>query len=168
MLKHVLVMMMLLAPRAFVWGATWVELDEASVEATWGNGLEADTTARLEVLIEDVSEAAKQIGLTPQLIEVRVNQSLRKAGITPVSPETGLRGGRLYVSVTVIANGSFDILIAFSRQVFYRSGDKWLTKSGYTWDRGMVGHASDRDFILNRVSEMVEVFCNEFLKANGK
>ena len=74
--------MILLAPRALVWGA--------SDESTWGNGLEADTTARLEVLIEDVSEATKQIGLTPQVIEVRVNQSLRKAGITPVTPRPDL------------------------------------------------------------------------------
>jgi hypothetical protein len=144
-LKHVLVMI-LLAPRALVWGA--------SDESTWGNGLEADTTARLEVLIEDVSEATKQIGLTPQVIEVRVNQSLRKAGITPVSPETGLGGGMLYVNLNVIANGSFDILIAFSRPVYYRSGDKWLTKLGYTWIRGMVGYASGRAFILNHCQEI--------------
>ena len=76
MLKHVLVMM-LLAPRALVWGA--------SDEATWGNGLEVDNTTPLAVLIENVSEEEEKIGLTSERIEARVNQSLRKGGITPAS-----------------------------------------------------------------------------------
>ena len=48
------------------------------------NGLEADNTTRLQVLIEILSEEEKKIGLTRERIEARVNQSLRKAGITPV------------------------------------------------------------------------------------
>jgi hypothetical protein len=157
-LKHVLVMMLLM-PKPLVWGAS---------EVTWGNGLETDNTTQLQVLIEEITEAGRKIGLTGERIEARVNQSLRKAGITPVSLETGLSGGRLYVNVNVMANGSFGISIEFSRQVFYRSGDKWLTKSGYTWNQGMVGYGPSRDFILDGVAEIVEVFCNEFLKANGK
>ena len=69
MLKHLLVTM-LLAPTALVWGA----FDEA----TWGNGLEADSTTSLNVMIEVLSEAAKKIGLTSERIEARVNQSLRR------------------------------------------------------------------------------------------
>ena len=59
MLKHVLVMM-LLAPRALVWGA--------SDEATWGKGLEVDSTTSLPVLIEELSEEAKKIGPQPRTI----------------------------------------------------------------------------------------------------
>ena len=58
------------------------------------------------------------------------------------------------MNLNVIANGSFDILIAFSRPVYYRSGDKWLTKLGYTWIRGMVGYGSGRAFILNHCQEI--------------
>ena len=54
MLKHVLVMM-LLAPRALVWGA--------SKPPTSGNGLEVDSTTPLNVIIEEVSEEEKKIGL---------------------------------------------------------------------------------------------------------
>ena len=74
-LKH-FVALLLLAPRALVWGA--------SDEATSGNGLEADSTTSLNVLVELLSEEEKKIGLTSERIEARVNQSLRKAGITPV------------------------------------------------------------------------------------
>jgi hypothetical protein len=59
MLKHVLVML-LLAPRALVWGA--------SDEATPGNGLEADNPTQLVVVVEEMSEEARNIGLTRQRI----------------------------------------------------------------------------------------------------
>jgi hypothetical protein len=154
--------MMLLAPRAFVWGA----FDEA----TWGNGLEADSTTSLKVLIEEMSEEAKNIGLTRERIEARVNQSLRKAGITPVSAQAD---DYLYVNVNTL-DSSFSISISFERRIFYRSGGKWFTTIGSTWHRSGTGIAQvaraarGADYILDRIAEYVEVFCNEFLKANGK
>ena len=93
-LKHVLVMI-LLTPTAFVWSA----FDEA----TRKNGLEVDNTTSLDVLIEAVPEAAKNIGLTRERIEARVNQSLRKAGITPVSAQSKMNENYLYVSVNTSA-----------------------------------------------------------------
>lgn len=117
MLKHVL-LMMLLAPRALVWGA--------SDEATRGNGLEPNNTTHLAVLIEEVSEAAKNTGLTCERIEARVNQSLRKAEITPVSAHARPNEDYLYVNVNTL-DSSFTINISFVRQVFYGSGDKWFT-----------------------------------------
>jgi hypothetical protein len=160
-LKHVLVML-LLAPRALVWGA--------SDEATWGNGLEADNTTQLVVLIEELSEKAKNIGLARERIEARVNQLLRKAGITPVPADPkDDRVSVVYVNVNVVASGSFTISIFFERRIFYRSGDRWFTTLGITWNRSGTGIAhSNADYILDRIAEHVEVFCNEFLKANGK
>jgi hypothetical protein len=169
-LKHVLVMMMLLAPRALVWGAsddqiTWLN----KLEADFGNGLEVDNATSLQVLIEDSSEEEKKIGLTGERIEARVNQSLRKAGITPVNANpAGPNDEYLYANVTAIGSGSYSVSIFFKRRVLYRSRGKWFTEIGSTWNRGSAGYADDKDYILNRVAEHVEVFCNEFLKANGK
>ena len=158
MLKHFLVIM-LLAPRAFVWGA--------SDEATWGNGLEVDNTTQLKVLIEYMTEEQEKIGLARERIEARVNQSLRKAGITPVSAPPGT-GDYLYVNVNAL-DSSFTISIAFERGIFYRSGGKWFTTIAITWRNGGTGIAhSNPDYILDRIAQNVEVFCNEFLKANGK
>src|SRR4029077_3264282 len=107
--------MMLLTPTAFVWGAFDEEfarvLDETKLEAT---GLEVDNSAQLNVLVEGVPEAGKKIGLTSERIEARVNQSLRKAGITPVNNS---KQGYLYLNVNVIPNGSFTIRITFKRWV---------------------------------------------------
>jgi hypothetical protein len=126
MLKHVLVMI-LLAPAAL--------LADAS-EATRGNGLEADSTTSLNVLIEMLPAEAEKIRLTRERIQARVNQSLRKAGITPVpiGPEGGFRvsgGGlpehNLYVNVSVI-KGSFTISIEFHRLVLIRAAVSGLSR----------------------------------------
>ena len=165
MLKHVLVMM-LLAPTV-VWGQGFVK---DLVEATPGNGLEVDSTTSLKVLIEEMSEEAKNIGLTYERIEARVNQSLRKAGITPESKpfEVSGRNGAVYLNVAFVAKDCFRISLFFARPVFYRKGDKWFTNIGNTWHSGKTGIAHGPDYILDGIAEMVEVFCNEFLKANGK
>ena len=116
-----------------------------------------------------MSEAAKKIGLTRERIEARVNQSLRKAGITPVSAQPALHEDYLYVSVNVVANGSFTISIYFERRVFYRSGGKWFTKIGSTWrEAAQESLTATRITYSTRIAEYVELFCNEFLKANGK
>src|SRR6476659_8835085 len=98
--------MILLTPTAFVWGAFDEAfanlLAETTLEAT---GLEVDNSTQLKVLVEHVSEDAKKMGLTSEGIEARVNQSLRKAGITPVNNSIPW----LYVNVIVIPNGSFTI-----------------------------------------------------------
>ena len=105
-----------------------------STRPRWSNGLEADNATSLNVLIEESSEAEKKIGLTSERIEARVNQSLRKAGITPVSAQAG-DYLYLYVNVTVLASGSYSISISFQRPVLYHSGGKWFTKIGSTWQR---------------------------------
>jgi hypothetical protein len=159
MLKQILVMM-LLAPGALVWGA-------ASDEATLGNGLEVDSTTSLPVLIEELSKEAKKIGLSHKRIETRVNQSLRKAGITPVSARAGIEA-YLYVRVKVMAGGGFTIFISFERTAFYLVGGKWFTTRGSTWNTSGIGVGGDVNYILDSIAQSVEVFCNEFLKANGK
>ena len=147
------------------------------------NGLEADSTTGLQVLIEQLQEEEKKIGLTRERLEARVNQSLRKAGITPVQlePEGGFRANKeqgsdyLYVNVNVVTSpnrsmSGFTISIEFQRSVFYRSHGKWFMRGGATWSNSGTGiiTAGDADYILDGVAQHVEVFCNEFLKANGK
>ena len=94
---------------------------------------------------------------------------LPKPNLTPVSAPAD---DYLHVAVTTKAS-CFTISISFERRVFYRSGGKWLTTIGRTWDRSVTGIAEARaaiavDYILDGIAQYVEVFCNEFLKANGK
>jgi hypothetical protein len=161
MTLKLLVLVLLLTPRALVLAAP---------EVTPGNGLETERTTPLGVLVEGVSEDAEKIGLTRDRIEARVNQSLRRAGITPEEPTVrGMMHGRLYLYVNVNVLGScFNISISLKREVYYRSGDKSFAMLGVTWDTGTTGQARSSTFILDKISEDIELFCNEFLKANGK
>lgn len=78
------------------------------------------------------------------------------------------RGYNLYVNINV-TSGCFTISIEFQRSVFYHSRGKWFTGLGTTWSTGGTGIShGDADYILERLAQDVEVFCNEFLKANGK
>jgi hypothetical protein len=151
-------------------------LGDVSDEATAFNGLETGSTTRLQVLIERLSEDENKIGLTRERVEARVNQSLRKAGITPIPlrPEEGFKVSEelgldhLYVNINATDSGSYSLSIEFQRRVFYQCRGQWFTRIGTTWNRGGVGMAGDADYILGRIADNVEVFCNEFLKANGK
>jgi hypothetical protein len=160
MLKHVLVMM-LLAPRALVWGA--------SDEATWGKGLEVDSTTSLPVLIEELSEEAKN------RTQPRTNrgscQSIAPKGLDNSGEQLtgGEHEGYLLVRINVFAGGRFATSISFQRWVFYLVGGKVFKIIGSTWmDSGTGISGGSVNYILDRIAEHVEVFCNEFLKANGK
>jgi hypothetical protein len=117
-----------------------------------------------------LSEDAEKIGVTRDRIEARVNQLLRKSGITPVVPDPvafGSSSGELYVNVSV--NGTaFYMSMSFVRRVFYNIADKWFTYIGNIWHNGRIGYSRGADYILDEVGGQTERFCNEFLKANGK
>ena len=73
------------------------------------------------------------------------------------------------MNVNVAARDGFTISTEFRRSVFYRSHGKWFSRIGSTWSNGATGIAhGNADYILDRLADYVEVFCNEFLKANGK
>lgn len=141
----------------------------AATDTLRGNGLEVESTSRLCVTVENPGPDSEKLGLTRERIEARVNQILRKAGITPVA-ENDLQAGYhfLYVNINV-SGSSFSITIQIDRPVFYQVANRSVTKHGTTWRRGSTGtHGGKRDFILDGLAGHIEVFCNEFLKANGK
>jgi hypothetical protein len=159
--RYVLMLLLFLTPGAFVWGSP-----ETMPEAISGNGLEAIRTTPLDVLVEDVSDDAKKIGLSKEGIEACVNRTLRQAGITPGGPRDF--AGAIFVNINVVGD-SFTISISFKRPVFYSRGDKWFRTVGATWDQSVTGtHGRDGRYILDNIANQLEVFCNEFLKANGK
>jgi hypothetical protein len=114
-------------------------------------------------------ERKKEIGLTHEQIEARINQSLRKAGITPAATNKKTTECAVYVNVNVTGD-SFTIDVSFMRPVYYRSGDKCFRTTAITWTRGGTGYTrrKDKDYVLDAITENVEAFANEFLKANKK
>lgn len=134
-----------------------------------GRGLEVPVPDRLSILVERLPAEAEKLNLTVERIEARVNQSLRKAGITPLDLKNSSGDDPyLYVNVNVTAT-AYAIDVSLDRRVYYRVANRNLSTTGATWKKGALGtHGGRRDPILDALGDIVDVFCDRFLKANGK
>jgi hypothetical protein len=96
-----------------------------------------------------------------------VNAVLRKSGLKPVDPVRGL--DHFYHVEVGVANTSVEITVLFFRAVVYNDGSTDRRISARTWTQSTVGpDRSGTDRVLAKVSELTEMFANEFLKANRK
>jgi len=129
-------------------------------------GLQVADPGKIRVLIEDLPSGAQRLGLSQQQVGARVSSNLRKAGIKPVdeaiTPEIVL-----YVQISVVEN-TVCVDVAVMRPVTFQVGDSIMSTLGTTWRKGVSGRANTADYILQAVDRQVDVFCNEFLKANHK
>jgi len=140
-----------------------------------GTGLEVSDSKSLCVVVEKLPTALVDRGLTRERVEARVNSILRKNGITPLardafSSSTEL-GALNSLDISIDAFGAaFSTQLAFVRPVSYLDGKtpRWVTAS--TWTRASVGLdlTLGTASILEGVGDGVEIFVNDFLKANHK
>ena len=117
---------------------------------------------KIRLLVEDLSEDAKKINLTEEAIRNSVESRLRSARIYD---ENGLE--YLYVQISVVGNG-VSIETNFNKYVMSFGEFGMAT----TWDRGKTGtHGSSttsKGFILSALSELIDKFIVEYLRANEK
>jgi hypothetical protein len=131
-------------------------------------GLEVADASTVPVVIENLDPEAVKRGLSPEIIEARVNAVLRRSGLKPVD---AVRGGDYfyYVQIGVTAGGSVGISVSFQRAVVYNDGSTDRRIFARTWTNWTFAiDKSGTDKILSKVSELTEMFANEFLKANRK
>ena len=125
----------------------------------------------MPVVVEDLlSPEAEKLGLTRELVEARVNSTLRKSGIKPLDPDDKRSPTAYFLNVRVsIVGSAFSINLFFCRRVSYTDGHAQYVKLADTWKRGITGDLpSGHQHILDLVGEKTELFANEFLKANSK
>jgi hypothetical protein len=140
---------------------------DAATETT--TGLEVANPSSVRVLIEDVTDDGKKLGLSEDIIEARVNAVLRRNGLKPVEATN-----HCYYVVHVTVYGIyFATNVSFIREVTFNDGIGERSKLAKTWDRGSFGTIGTNpsgkvNQILDGVSSLTEVFANEFLKANRK
>ncbi len=133
-----------------------------------GTGLETGGDMRVHVLVEDLPEDARQIGLTKQLIQSKVELQLRRNGITPSSKETlEALGYFLYIKVNVV-DSCFNIDVEFARITSYIVGYKTYRKIATTWKTGSTGVYGNAKYIIGWLLDNIDIFCNEFLSVNEK
>jgi hypothetical protein len=143
----------------------------ADIPISSKSGLEVSTADSMPVIVEQLSNDGEKLGLTREKIEARVNSVLRKNGLKPID-ESADEGFSYYYYVNVnVVSVAIAIEVDFNRHVRFNDGINERIKFGAsTWSRGMLStcRSCSAASILDKVSELTEVFVNEFLKANRK
>jgi len=131
----------------------------------------------VEVVVEDMEPDAERDGLRKSVLQTAVELRLRSNGIKVLTQEDAIaatpRMAYLYVKVTAYKNS--DGLYAFSPRVelkevaFLHSNPPMLTPAS-TWQAFLVGTAGATYLrgVQDGVLELVDEFCNDFLRANPK
>ena len=128
--------------------------------------LQVADPGKIRLLIEDLPSGAQRLGLSKQQVDARVSSNLRKAGIKPVD-EAETPEIVLYVQISVVEN-TVCVDVAVMRRVTFQVGDSVKSTLGTVWRRGVSGRSSTAGYLLQAVDDEVDIFCNEFLKANHK
>jgi len=136
------------------------------------NGLEVDDYKQVEVLVEDLHQDAKDIGLTRQRIYNKTALTLRKYGLIPTYgndlPPIAKRPEYLYIQVSVSGKG-ISISVQFLRPVIFLTHQtgRAFRHVGITWLTGSTGtHGGNYTYMLDIVEGQVEEFVLAYLEAN--
>lgn len=129
------------------------------------NGLETSNYKNVSLLIESLTEDAEKIGLTEERIKTKCELRLRQSGLNPSSDR---RFEHLYVNISVVSQ-ALNIRIDFKRPVLFEVGKKRYRKMASTWCESITGtHGDNPEFIIQSLNELLDMFLNEYLKANSK
>ena len=114
----------------------------------------------MDLVVEGLHEDAGEIGLTKESIQAATESRLRSARL--YEPDNLIQ--YLYVNVNVFGS-------VFSARVEYHKylHDPAMNRSGYgvTWDAGSTGtHGNNASYIVSSVSEHMDNFLVEYLRAN--
>jgi len=139
------------------------------IASAFDTGLEVPSGTKIYVVVSGVDndDEAKKIKLTKELIESKVNSQLRKNGIILGTHWDAVNTG-IFLSVGINVTGkAYSTDIQFKRPLFYNIGKKNYSVIGITWESGGLGtHANMNKPILDNLINSIDIFSNEFLKAN--
>jgi hypothetical protein len=141
----------------------------ADVASALDTGLEVPSGTRIYVLVSgiDNNDKAKKIKLTKELIEGKVNSQLSKNGIIPGTYWDAVSTG-VFLSVGInVIKEAYSTDIQFKHPVFYAIGKNRCSVTGIAWELGGLGtYANMNKPILENLIKSIDIFSNEFLKAN--
>jgi len=131
------------------------------------SGLEVNSGTKIYVLVENLSDDAKATGLTKEFIASKTELQLRRNGVPVGSRKNAYASGvHLYVNCGVTGK-AFALSVEFRREVSYRAGGQTHSVMSSTYNQGGQGtHSGDRQFIVQTLTDFLDVFSNDFLKSN--
>ena len=123
----------------------------------------------MNVLVEELDADSEAIGLTKRQLQTDVELRLRTAG---VKLDDSARPN-LYLNVLVLHDPeqqdvAYNVSLAFQQWGTFDGG---FRGSGTTWDESAVGRAGEARaarYIREHVGDKVDMFLNDYLKANPK
>ena len=129
------------------------------------------------VVVEDVTPDARELGLTPEVLENDVKAKLKDAGIRVVSREEWLKlpgSPYLYLQTSVVKVGragtyAFTVAASVLQDVYLKRDPALDLAEATTWSVGSHGHTDrrNRDFVRVAVGDMVDLFLGAYREANG-
>ncbi len=151
-----------------------VHIDEAGLTllgnlAKAGSGLEVNDYRTIRISVEEVTEDLKEIGVTTERVQTRVELRLRSLNLIP-SLNSFSRNGVLSVRVGGVGN-AFNVSLKYSRAGSYfvccQAPFTAYRRLVSVWDTGRLGtHGGDLNFVLKALEFALDEFLNEYLAAN--
>lgn len=118
----------------------------------------------LDVVVEDLHQAAEELGLSKETIKTDVELRLRRAGFRVSSEETGY----LYVNVIVlkVRAGYFAVAINLEFNQNVRVELNGVSGTGVTWNTGQLVLTGKPEYVREVIGDGVDKFINALLEAN--
>lgn len=117
---------------------------------------------KMDLVVENLSEDAKKIGLTKKAIANAVESRLRSAKLFSKKEPASY----LYIYVNVIGH-AFGTSVAFNKPLY--DAYTGMTFPATTWTGGATGtHGSNSGYIMSYISQHIDEFLVDYLRVNGK
>jgi hypothetical protein len=120
----------------------------------------------LHVVVEQLPEGARQLGLSEESLRTDVELKLRRNGITV----TDVKGSQalLYVAVNVVPGGGAASLYVAVEQPARLLCDDSIYVTATTWSTAGAVANPEAKFIRDRVGDLMDQFLNAWLAVNPK
>ena len=133
----------------------------------WDSGLEIEDHKRMIVFIDGFNDDNQKAGLSKELVRAKVELQLRKNEINS-NPISNLEDGYLYINVNIVGS-AYNVDVEFKRKVAYYSKGRTYNAIASVWETGGTGtYGQDSSIILKNLSNLLDMFINDYLKANQK
>ena len=106
----------------------------------------------------DDDETANDIGLTKERVHFAVESRLRGARLF----RADLGSSGLEASIVVLGR-AFNLTLRYNKELF--DSVSGISRLAITWQKGTIGtHGSGADFIVSKLSALMDLFITEYLK----
>lgn len=130
-------------------------------------GLMVDSGTRVYVMVEVLSDDAKAIGLTEELITSKVELQLRRNGVPVGSEQEALASGTFLDVNCGVTGKAFALNVDFNREVSYLVDGKLRSVIASTYHKGARGtHGGDSRNVMQLLTDIIDVFSNDYLRSN--